>query len=119
MTIIDGMVDKIEYSSYHSGMRVIITNIENLRTIIRRHLEEYSPQEIGKADYNLWKSLLTNDKECHATVAVSVSGNFRSLLRTKRKDILDEWTQRGEAVFDYDIPGAVPIKKKPKRKLEL
>jgi len=45
---------------------------------------------------------------------------FKTMSRTCRDDIMKEWSGANRIFFnDYDIPGAIPVVKKPKRKLEL
>ena len=121
MNIVDGIKNIIKRDNisfgYHGGLRIRITNIENLKCIIREYLDTYHLKHSN--EYKLWESLLDNDKECHRTLAISLSSNFASIIRTKRKDIIEDWSNSGIFLNDYDIPGSVEIEKNPKRKLEL
>lgn len=119
MNIAEGAI-KLMNDRHIMSVSIKITNIDHLRILINHHLYARS-SKIPKSIYDkVWFSLLTNDKEAKRTIGISFSIHGGIGVRTVRKDILDEWS-RNELVFinDYDIPGAIPIKKEPKRKLEL
>lgn len=119
MTIAES-INSILRERMANGLWIEITSVQNLRKLIEWHL---SHQDRNFTYDNMWKSLLTNDKECNKTLAVSINGDRGLGVRTFRKDIFKERYRYYEIsnsnLKDYEIPGMIPIKRKPKRKLEL
>lgn len=116
MTIIDG-IEKLFRDRSASVLTIKITNINNLKEIIEYYICLKSRNIVS---HKFWKSILTNDKECNATLAIVIRKDFTDVIRTRREDILKEWTEGADNfINDYEIPGAIQLERKPKRKLEL
>lgn len=126
MSMIHELIN-IANESQANGLLIRIHNIENLREILKVYVTQEN-KNVPERTRDAWKSLLTNDKEARRVVAVSVSFNPSgiSLMRTNRIDIFEEWRKNydlngypGRCVNDYEIPGAIVMKKEPRKKLIL
>lgn len=117
MTIIDG-IEKFKIENDLGSITIGISNIENLKVIIEKYLS--TTNERDSRIVKSWEHNLRNNKELASIRAVYISGNYILLTITKRKDILESWSKRAVGfVNDYELFGAIPLERKPKRKLEL